>query len=41
VFLPKPFTLGRLITAERDRTPEEERISAGGTRRRRRTVQPA
>jgi len=41
VFLPKPFTLGQLITAERDRTPEEERISAGGTRRRRRAAQPA
>jgi len=40
-FLPKPFTFGQLITAERDRTPEEARISAGGTRRQRRAVQPA
>jgi two-component system, cell cycle sensor histidine kinase and response regulator CckA len=39
-FLPKPFTFGQLITAERDRT-SRKRISAGGTRRRRRAAQPA
>ena len=39
-FLPKPFTLGQLITAERPRTSRKW-ISAGGIRRRRRAAQPA